>query len=74
MVVRFAELVDKADNASSEATEEALKAFLRETTAVELQVPTLGVEGTCFEQIYLLGCALVLPCLLIPFVTRKCTV
>lgn len=35
---RFVELVDRVENASPEAAEHALKAFLRETTAMELQV------------------------------------
>ena len=35
---RFVELVDRVENSSPEVAEEALKAFLREATAIELQV------------------------------------
>ncbi len=46
---RFAEFVDKVDSGSADAAEEAYKAFLRETTQIELQVSPMRPPLECMQ-------------------------
>lgn len=53
---RFVDLAGKVDGASSEAAEEAFKAFLRETTLVELQVRFCIL--TCIPKVLTCTCSI----------------
>ncbi|GAX79718.1 hypothetical protein CEUSTIGMA_g7159.t1 [Chlamydomonas eustigma] len=55
LLKRFVELVDKVENGSKEASEDALKALLREITVIELQASkyqAIGVAQKKEQEIY----------------------